>query len=715
MTFSPRLRLLLALGLLSWAGAASPRAEEGFWLFSEAPIDKIADKYGIRLTSDWLDHLEQSTVRFNTKRFDVYIGGSGAFVSADGLIVTNRHVIPRQLLAAISRPDADLARDGFVAMSEREELELPGLSLDAIVASADVTAQVAAHVTAAGLGAENESSRREAIGEIERNASRAPGLVAEVVTLYSGARDILYVYRRYSDIRLVFAPEAEAARRLGDHPAPVFDVALVRAYESGVPARSPRFLRPSMRPLAEGEPIFISGVPTKSSRRLFVAELEAQRDIELPRWVRAYAEFHHRLAAFAAGSAEKARAAALLLGTIGFSRQIIEDRLASLQDGHFLAFRRQKESAILTALGERRDEQSIELIRSVGANVAGHVENKFRGELLAFGGPPPWRGQVVTLPYGVELAGPLYSFGNVLLKLRRERELPEKDRSDGYRVDERAELEKWLLGAQIIDPDIEALRLMSFFESLVETFGANHPVVQITLADASPAQRAENLVRGTRLADPAFRRALYESDREHFDAARDPLLDMLRSVERENSRIADAWRESERLLDEEGARARRVAASVREENSYPDGTRSARFGFGEVQSWVRQGSKIAAVTPLAAYYDSDGSDPTDFRRAPPPRWALAADKIDRKVPLDFVSTADVVGGNSGSPTVDAEGRLIGVVFGPGAIEGAIAADIAYQAGKPRRTAHVTAAAIIEALAHVYDASRLVDEMQRGDH
>ena len=714
MIFSYRLRPLLALAFFTWTAGASSRAEEGFWLFSEAPTEAIARKYGIRLTADWFDHLQQSTVRFNTKRFDVYIGGSGAFVSADGLIITNRHVLPRELLTAMSRPDADLARDGFVARSERDELELPGLSLDALVASADVTAEIATRVTATGRGVDDERGRREAIDEIERSAAGAPGIVAEVVTLDFGARDMLYVYRRYSDIRLVFAPEADAARRLGDHPAPAFDVALVRAYENGAPAHAPRFLRLSTRPLTEGEPIFISGAPTKSSRHLFVAELEAQRDIALPRWVRAYGELHHRLAAFAAGSAEQARAAAPLLGTIGFFRRIIEDRLASLRDEHFLGSRRREESAILKTVGERRDESSMEAIRELGANVAERAKNIFRGELLAFGGPPPWRGHVVTLPYGVELAGPLYSFGKVLLKLRQEQELPETDRSDGYRAIERPDLENWLLGAQNIDPDIEAIRLANFFETLIETFGSDHPIVQIALAGASPAQRAETLVRDTRLADLGFRRALYGSDRERFDAAGDPLLDMLRALEPENLRIADAWRESERRLDAEGIRARRAAASAREENSYPDGTRSARFGFGVVEGWVRQMSKIAAVTTLAAYFDSGRNDRSDGGRVPPPRWARAADKIDRKVALDFVSTADVVGGSSGSATVDAEGRLVGIVFGPGAIEGAIAADIAYQAGTPRRTAHVTAAALIEALARVYDAPRLVDELQRSD-
>jgi len=704
----------LVLALFCWCGAPPLHAEEGFWLFSEAPVEEIEHKYGIRLTSDWLDRLQQATVRFNSRRFDVYIGGSGAFVSADGLVLTNRHVIPRFVFATLTIPDGDVARDGFVAHRREEELKLPGLSLDAVVASVDVTAQIAARISAAGSDVDAERVRRDVIAEIEKSASQAPGTSAEVVALEAGARYLLYVHRRYSDIRLVFAPEAAIAQRPNDHPAPAFDVALVRAYENGVSVRPTQFLRLSTRAPADGEPIFIGGAPTKSNRHSSVAELEAQRDIELPRWVEAYAKLHDRLAAFAARGAEQARAADPLLATIGFTRQIVEDRLASVRDERFLVARRKVESDALRAFSEARDDQSIEVHRKLAEIVSERAEDILRGELLSVGGPPPWRGQVITLPFGVELAGPLYSFGNVLLELRRQRDLIESDRDDGYRLEDRADLENWLLGPQKIELPIETVRLTSFFETLVETLGADHPLLRIALAGASPARRAAELTQSTKLGDKEFRRALYASDREAFDAARDPLLEMLRAIGPEQTRLAENWIAAERLLASESARTRRAAASIRHESTYPDATRTARFGFGIVSGWRRLETKVPAVTTTNAIYDRPDRDLPGGSHAPPSRWARAADRIDREAALDFVSTADVVAGNSGSATVDAEGRLVGVVFGPGAIEGAAAADIAYEAGKPRRAAHVAAAAIVEALAHVYDAPRLVEELLGGD-
>jgi hypothetical protein len=705
MSSRTRLFLWFALALLFWRGAPPLRAEEGFWLFSEAPVEEIAQKYGVRLTSNWLDHLQRAIVRFNSKRFDVYIGGSGAFVSADGLVLTNRHVIPRHVFAALTAPDRDISREGFVAQSGEEELKLPGLSLDAVVAFADVTAQIVARVSASASGEDAERIRRDVIVEIEASASPAPGMVAEVVALEAGARYVLYVHRRYYDIRLVFAPEAAAAQRMNDHPAPAFDVALVRAYENGVPARPEQFLRLSTRAPVDGEPIFIGGAPTKSRRHLTVAELEAQRDMELPRWVEAYAKLHYRLAAFAARGADQASVAEPHLAAVGFTRQILEDRLASSRDERFLVARRKVESDALRAFSATRDEKAIESHRKVAEIVSERAEDIFRGALLSVGGPPPWRGQVITLPFGVELAGPLYSFGNVLLKLRRQRDLPESERDDGYRLEDRADLENWLLSPQKIDLRVESARLGSFFETLVETLGADHPLVRVALDGVSPTRRAAELTKGTKLGDREFRRALYASDRDAFDAARDPLLAMLRAIEPEQTRLAENWIVAERRLEAEGARMRRAAASIRREATYADATRTARFGFGVVRGWRRQETDVPAVTTIGAI--CGGGD------ASLSRWAQAAERIDHDAALDFVSTADVVAGNSGSATVDEEGRLVGVVFGPGAIEGAAAADFAYEAGKPRRAAHVAASAIVEALAHVYDAPRLVEELTRG--
>ncbi|PWB82821.1 MAG: hypothetical protein C3F11_09855 [Methylocystaceae bacterium] len=697
--------------LLSWI-MVEARAEEGFWLFSQAPVEEIASKYGVRLKPEWLDHLQKATVRFNSKRFDVYIGGSGSFVSADGLVLTNRHVIPRHVFALLDAPDRNIGRDGYVAHRTEEELKIPGLSLDAVVSGADVTERVVARVPVSAVGGDAERMRREMIAEIERGASSAPGTSAEVVALDAGARYILYVHRRYLDIRLVFAPEAAAAQRPDDHPAPAFDVALVRAYENDVPAHPQHFLRLSARTPAEGEPIFVGGAPTRSNRRVTVPELEAQRHVDLPHWVKAYARLHSRLAAFAAPGGEQARAVERLIAKTAFMRMIAEDRLASFQDERFYSARVAAERRVRDALAERNDAASLAAFETLDELWSERREDMFRGELLGLRGPPPWQKYVADLPFGLEFAPTLYSYGKTFLTLRRQRELPEESRMAGYREKDRADLESWLLDPEPVDLGIEAAHLASFFESVVEALGAEHPIARAALGGASPERRATELIRGTRLGDREFRRALYALDRADFDATSDPLLAALRDMEREESAIGEALRASESLLRSEGARARRAAASVAKDAAYPDATRTIRFGFGVVEGWSRGGATVPAFTPIGAYFarsDRDGSGETT-----PPRWSRHGERLDSAVTLDFVSTADVVAGHSGSATVDAEGRLVGVVFGPGATEGATASDCAYDAGKPRRAAHVAAAAVVEALASVYDAPHLVRELLRGD-
>lgn len=704
--------LLTAIAL--WSLFLPLRAEEGFWLYSQAPVDEIARKFGLRLTPEWLEHIEKSTVRFNSKRFDEYIGGSGSFVSADGLVLTNRHVIPRHVWSQLDGPDRNLGRDGFVAQTVENELRLPGVSLDAVISHQDVTERVMAAAPASTIGADGDRARRDTMDEIERSASKAPGTSAEVVALDAGARYLLYVHRRYSDIRLVFAPEAAVAQRREDHPAPAFDVALVRAYENDVPARPGQFLKLSVRAPADGERIFVSGAPTQSNRHATVAELEAQRDVELPLWVEAYAKLHYRLAAFAAREAEQAQAPAHQLGNIAFIQRIAEDRLSALRDVRLLAERRDGERRLLDALAQRGDDKSIRAFRTIREIASQNAESTFRAELLSLGESPPWQRGVqrglTILPFGLEYASPLYAFGEVLLKLQRQRELPEKERDKGYREEDRLDLENWLFDTERLDMRIEAVRLKAFFDTLVETLGADHPVTKIALVGESSAKKADQLTRGTRLADRDFRRSLYNSDRAAFDATSDPLLDMLRAIEREQGRTADARAARHAVLAFEGASVRRAAAWIQGNSTYPDATRTARFGFGVVGGWRQRGAIVPHASSIGAFYDRTNRDSSEPPYALPAKWARAGERIDRAVILDFVSTADSVAGHSGSATVDAEGNLVGIVFGPGAVEGATLADCAYEAGKPRRTAHVAAAAIIEGLAKVYDAPQLVREL-----
>lgn len=696
---------------------ATAHADEGFWLYSQVPVEDISAHYGIRLTPSWLERLQKATVRFNVKRFNTYVGGSGSFVSEDGLVLTNLHVIPRDILDRLSTADRDIARDGFLASARDQELKIPGLTLDALLSVTDVTERVLASAAEASGGREAERVRSRTIKSLEEEAAASAVTTAEVVALFGGAQYLLYRHRRYSDVRLVFAPEAMVANRPGDYPAPSFDVAFVRAYEDGLPARPEHHLEWSKRQPLDGDVIFLSGAPTTSRRHLTVAELETQRDIELPFWVEAYSRLESRLSQLRGRSADNFIGVEPTLAKIRFARQFIADSLASSRDSAFLCERLNHEREVIKVLKDRGDTESLAAFHAIGEIESTHARDFLIGELLPWGGdvgPLPWEGKVARLPSGADLAGPLYAYGQVILRARRERKKPDGTRIRGYNESDRAELEQWLFGPQPINLDVEAERFAAYLDILAERLGANDPVTRIALGGKSSTERAGDLIRTTRLGDAAFRRALYHSDDSAFDTISDPLLDMLRALESDHRRIGLAYDANKALLFEARAQALQASSRVRGQSMYADATRTVRFGYGTVADSHTQLSKVPATTSIGAIYEWTRRSDSERSYSPPPRWVRAKSSVIQSVPLNFLSTVDIVGGHSGSATVDADGRIIGVPFGPRAIQGSAAFDYAYDAGEQRRTVHVSTLAIIEALTHVYDAQELVGELLRSD-
>lgn len=696
---------------------ATARADEGFWLYSHVPVEEISARYGIHLTPDWLERLQKATVRFNVRRFNTYVGGSGSFVSDEGLILTNLHVIPRDILDGLSTADQDIARDGFLARTRSHELKIPGLSVDVFLSVTDVTEQVLASAAKTADEPEAESARRRAIKNIEQEAAASAGTAAEIVALFGGAQYLLYRHRRYSDVRLVFAPEALVAKRPGDYPAPSFDVAFVRAYENGLPARPERHLEWSKTQPFNGDVIFLSGAPTTSRRHLTVAELETQRDIELPFWVEAYSRLESRLSQLRERGAADSIGIAPALVKVSFARRFIADSLASSRDSAFLCERLSRERTVIDVLKARGDTKSLAAFDAVRDIESAHARDFLIGELLPWGGdvgPLPWEGRVASLPWGAELAGPLYAYGQVILRARRERKKPDGTRIRGYQESDRAELEQWLFGAQPINLDIEAERFVAYLEILAERLGVNDPVARIVLGGRSPSERAGDLIRATRLGDAAFRRALYYSDDNAFDTTSDPLFDMLRALEADHRRIGLAFDANKALLSEARAYALQASSRVRGQTMYPDATRTVRFGYGTVADYLTRQTKASATTSISAIFEWTPHSDSERPYTPPARWMRAKPNVIQSVPLNFLSTVDVVGGHSGSATVDADGRIIGIPFGPKAIQGSAAFDYAYDAGEQRRTAHVSTLAIVEALTHVYDAQELVRELLMSD-
>jgi hypothetical protein len=668
----PALRFIAPCVLVCALGAAPSRTEEGLFPVTEAPAEAMSRLSGAARLRQW----PRATLRFNTRRFSAYVGGSGAFVSGDGLILTNRHVLPLALLAQSATAGRNAPEDGYRARSLAEEIRLPDLSVDALMSTREVTQEIAAAVDGAANEADADRRRAEAITRIERAAAASAEEIAEVLSFDSGARQVLHLHRRYSDIRLVFVPERRVAQRAGDHPARAFDVALLRAYERNAPAQPSEYFTLATHRLREGAPVFVLGAPTASDRHLTEAEAIALREVETPHWREAVSLLQSLFEAHAA-----ADAVARPRATLAFLQRVMEDRAKSLREESFLATRREAERRLHEWLAAQGDDATLAAAQTLQDLAPRVAEENFRSELLSARGLAP---DGPDTPLSAAFASPLIAFGAGLLALRR----------DEARESRAADFERWSETAPPVEAGVETLRIEAFLQILQKTFGAENQKIGAALDDATPEKKALALVSASRLGDPAFRRALLAMDAQQFDATRDPLLDLLRLLE-------PLRRETETTRQRDGAlftaaktRVRRAMALAHSDAPYPDATRSARISYGAIRGWRRGDDDIPAVIAIGDFFS-------------------VANSVDRTAPLDFTSTADALAGSSGSATLDADGALIGVVFGPGAIEGAAAAEYAYAAGAPRRAAHVAAAAIIEALTKIYDAPELARELLSG--
>lgn len=690
---------------------------EGFWPYSSIPDQRILEQHGVHITPSWLENLQKSTLRFNFKS-----GGSGAFVSRDGLVLTNRHVIPKPL-GRLNTPERNILNGGFCASEPAEELPMPGVSLDALQSMEEITPEVRKHIGSRIGNGKHDDAQREILARIEQRASSAE-VHAEVVAFHEGAKYFLYRYRRYQDVRLVFSPESDAAPHHGggvdqfSYPASGLDAALVRVYEQGRPARTDHYLRWSRSGPEDGMPIFVSGIPTVSSRHRTIAELEFERDTSLPLIVEAYSKLETRLSAWGSRGGKNGVTVSGDLAMARFWRRIMESRLSNLQREDFLADRRITEQHVKAELKRRSTSDSLSAYSEIETLLAEASAHYARSQLLPWGGdlpPLPWENDRpdTLLPWGGDVAGPLYSYGQILLRALDERARPDGSRARGYNEPERAQLENWLFAARTIDPGVETVRMTVYLQLLAQELGGDDPVVIAMLAGKAPAVRAAELAQNTRLADASFRKAVYESSAGQAYIDQDPMLALLHSLQPMIRRIGlEQNHYDERLL----AARRRAVAGAQEilgSDMYPDATRSLRLSYGVVSGDRHHSFSIPAVTTIGTLYDwyDHQYEPTPYHL--PPRWLERRSIIDQSATINFLSTADATGGNSGSPTVDAGGSLVGILFGGSSLLGIASRDIAYSDRQGERSAHVATPAILEALRTVYAAPALVQELLEG--
>ena len=684
---------LAACLLLLWASAILVRGDEGMWLYTAPPHEQIKARYRFELTESWLDHLMKASVRFNS-------GGSGSFVSSDGLVITNHHV-GADSLQKMGSKEHDYLRDGFYARTAAEEIRCHDLELNVLQSIEDVTARVNAGIPAGATGAKAAQARRKIMAEIEKESREKTGLRSDVVTLYQGGAYHLYRARRYTDIRLVFAPEAQIAFFGGDpdnfeYPRYNLDVCFFRVYENGQPLKTGHFLKWSERGAQDNDLVFVSGHPGRTSRLLTVPELEYLRDISFPYTLQLLKRREVLLAAWSARSGENARRAKEELFGYKNSRKVREGSLAALQDPGFLQTKAAAEAAFRQQLaGRAGSAEALAAYKKIARAQAVTSRQVTRYRLLETG-------------HGFMCDS--FSLARELLRAGDEQPKPNGARLREYTDARRESLELGLFSDKPIHSDLEVLSLGDSLTFLTEQLGYNDRTVQAVLAGQSPRARAASVLAGTRVREVAFRKKLYEGGSAAVAGARDPLIELARLVDDEARELRKILEAQDEIKQQAQAAIARARFGLEGASRYPDATFTLRLSYGTVKGYVENGVNVPSATVLSGLYarnaEQQNNPPFDL----PSRWIERKTALDPATPINFVSTCDIIGGNSGSPVVNRANEFVGIIF-DGNIH-SLSSDFNYD-DRLSRAISVHSAGILEALRKVYQVEALANELVQG--
>ena len=683
------------------AFAATAAANEGMWLFNAPPLKQLKEKYNFEPTPQWLEHLQKASVRFNS-------GGSGSFVSENGLVITNHHV-GADTLQKISSQEHNYLRDGFYAKTQAEEIKSTDLELNVLFSTEDVTARVSGAVKSEMTPNQASAARSSAIAQIEKESKEKTGLRSDVVALYQGGAYYLYRYKRYDDIRLVFAPEQQMAFFGGDpdnfeYPRFDLDICIFRVYENGQPARIDNFLKWNLRGPSDGDLTFVSGSPGKTDRQLTLDELANTRDRFLPYLLRMFNRREVLLLAYGGRSFENARRARDDLFGDQNNRKRYDGYLAGLLDPEVWSQLQAREQKLRDAISRdpklRSTTAAYDRIKNAQAEIAKNAPLYNHLEME--------RPKTTTYRQPRAFVSNLFKYARLLMRAVDERAKPNGERIPEFRDSARESLELELFSTEPIYDDYEILRLTDSLTDFASQFGANDPFVQKVLAGKSPHARAVELVSGTKLKDVASRKDLYPKNAAALQAAHDPMIDLARLVDgpaRNARKIYDAQEETKKQAYSEIAKAR---FAIEGTSSYPDATFTLRLSYGTVRGYEQDGKQIPAFTDFAGLYqrstEHDNKSPFDL----PQRWIDKKSKLDLSTHFNFVSDADIIGGNSGSPVVNKAAEFVGIIF-DGNIQ-SLVLDCIYT-DKQARAVSVDSAAITQALRKVYDANALADELE----
>jgi hypothetical protein len=680
-----------ALFLLGFAMTAA--GDEGMWLLTDPPRERLKERYGFTLTDEFLKRAMAASVRFNN-------GGSGGFVSPNGLIVTNHH-IAADTIQKLSSPERNYFRDGFLARSHDDEQKCPDLELNVLQSIEDVTARVNAAVKEGLKPGDAASARRAVMAEIEKESLDKTGFRSDVVTLYQGGLYHLYCYKKFTDVRLVFAPEASIGGFGGDvdnfeYPRYGFDVSFFRVYENGKPARTPHFFRWSNTDPVEGDLAFVTGHPGTTNRLETVAKLTHRRDQSHPYTLARLRALEAAMLQYGEEGPEQKRRAATDLHRVANSRKAFSGQYQGLLTAEIFETKREQERALASAVTQhnRADmaglEKAIERIQLAQENLS-----KFEREYL-----------LLETAHG--FSSELFTIARHLVRLADELPKPSGQRLREYRDTNLDSLKQQLFSPAPLYRDLERVKLAASLTFLCEQLKGNAPVVELILDRLNPVSRADALVSKTGLTDPEVRQKLFAGGRAAIDASTDPMIILARKIDSHSRHLRKQFEEMVEEPERQGyAELARLRFAVYGKALAPDATFTLRLAYGRVGGYRVGGIDLPFHTTVAGAFERaermNHREPFEM----PKRWLDAKAKLTPSTPFNFVSTADTIGGNSGSPVLNRNCELIGVNFDRN--RHGLVRNFVYTDELARHIA-VHGRVVREALAMVYDANELVAEL-----
>ena len=666
-------------GVLAMMATPTPaRADEGMWTFDNFPIQTVNDKYGTRIDQAWLDRVRNAAVRIQ--------GCSASFVSDEGLILTNWHCVVG-CVQELSTPEQDFVKNGFMTANREEERRCPGQTAEVLVDIVDVTDRVLA--SGEGLeGAAFNAARTAETNAIQTEACAGdPKFNCQVISFYRGGRYALYKFRRYDDVRLVFAPENQAAFFGGDpdnfnFPRYALDAGFLRAYENGQPVESPNFLRWNPNAPAEGDVTFVAGNPGSTSRLLTMSQLERLRDQQLPVTLIQTSELRGRLLEYSLTGDEAKRLSFDPIFGLENSFKVYYGQQGALTDPAFMAAKREAEAELRARVAA--DPNLVQQIGDPWTDLE-EVQTVARDLYL------PFRQLEASAGGG----STLYQMARGIVRASKNTSMTEAQRARLVAA----------VGAETpIAMEMEEIRLRYWLSKTREYLTVDHPEVKAMLGRESPEALAERLISGTQMEDAAFRARAATMTTEELAAA-DPLLAFIIANDAAAQAIGARWAAE---VNAPTARAAEKVAQARfavyGTNQYPDATFSLRLSYGQVAGWTHRGVTVPPFTYMGGLYErATGAEPFNAAQA----FIDNESRVNKDTVYDFTSTNDIIGGNSGSPVINAAGEVIGAAF-DGNIH-SLGGSFGYD-GTLNRTVSVSTAAITEALRNIYPSPNLLEEL-----